>query len=308
MKKIALVMLGCGVSWGFLAIPVQGAVLRVGEANFRADAGLITFGELPLHTANPVYTPQNYGGIGSGATVSFGGFFQGQSLGTAQTCPIGAALTGCIQGNPLGSLTLDQNSPSTFIVKDIDNPTSPVLSGYPIFNGAISILFSENIAAVGLTGGYFNTIGATAITAFSRDGSRLGAVSNNSLGIEFLGLVSGDGSNLIAGLQFSLIGSEPAGFAIDNLRFGRTTQVDLPASIPTPPIPTPSSAPMVITPSPTPISIVISPTPTANPQLLDISESEKDQNIPEVPESTLGWGLILGLGVLGFLRQPWNRK
>jgi hypothetical protein len=169
MKKISLVIFGCGVSygvWGFLAtLTAQAAVLRVGETNFRSDAGLITFSEFPLTTVNPVYTPQDYGGISTGATVSFGGFFQGQSLGTDQTCPKGAALTGCIQGNPTGSLALDANSPPTFIVRDIDTPTSPVLSGYPMFNGAISILFSENVAAVGLTGGYFNSIGATAITA-----------------------------------------------------------------------------------------------------------------------------------------------
>lgn len=302
MKKISLVILSCGIGFGVLgvlAIPVQGAVLRVGETNFRADAGLITFSEFPLTTANPIYTPQDYGGIGTEATVSFGGFFQGQSLGNAQTCPIGAALTGCVQGDPMGILALDVNSPQTFIVRDIDTPTSPVLSGYPIFNGAISILFNENVAAVGLTGGYFNSIGATAITAFRRDGSRLGSVSNTALGIEFLGLVSGDGSNVIAGLQFSLIGPESAGFAIDNIRFGQTNQVDF--SIPTP-SPTPIPTPPFPTPTPTPL-----PTPTNSPSP-DVSESPNDQHIPSVPASTMGWGLIFGLGILRLWGQPWYRE
>ena len=285
-------MLICGISYGVLgaAIPVQAAVLRVGESNFRSDAGLITFSEFPLTTANPVYTPQDYGGISNGATVSFGGFFQGQSLGTDQTCPKGAALTGCIQGDPTGSLTLDANSPETFIVIDIDTPTSPVLSGYPIFNGAISILFSEDVAAVGLTGGYFNSVGATAITAFGRNGSRLGSVSNTALGIEFLGLVSGDGSNVIAGLQFSLIGPESAGFAIDNFRFGRTAQVDFPLPTPIPtPLPTPTTSP---TPNPPP----------------DPTESPDDRDIPSVPSSAMDWGMILGLGVLGYLKLSQNKR
>ncbi|TAF39765.1 MAG: hypothetical protein EAZ66_04330, partial [Alphaproteobacteria bacterium] len=262
--------------------------------------GLINFSEFSLNTTNPIYTPQDYGGISTGANVSFGGFFQGQSLGTAQTCTPGAALTGCIQGNPTGNLALDANSPETFIVRDIDTPTSPVLSGYPMFNGVISILFSENIAAVGLTGGYFNSIGATAITAFGRDGSRLGSVSNTVLGIEFLGLVSGDGSNIIAGLQFSLIGPEPAGFAIDNLRFGRTSQIDFPLPTPSPtatptPLPTPTNSP-----SPSP-----QPSETPPP---DISESSGAQEMPTVPVSPLDWGLLVGLGVLGYMGQFWQRK
>jgi len=295
MKKISLVILGCGISYGFLgflAIPAQGAVLRVGETSFHADAGLITFSELPLYTANPVYTPRNYGGLTGGTTVSFGGFFLGQALGNVQTCPAGAALTGCIQGNPSGNLALDQNSPKTFIVRDIDNPSSPVLSGFPIFNGAISILFSENVAAVGLDGGYFNTVGATAITAFGRDGRRLGAVNNTALGIEFLGLVSRDGSNQIAGLQFSLVGPEPAGFAIDNLRFGRANQVDIPVIISPSPTPTLSS-----TPNP-------SLTSSLNPPVI---EEKPEQEIPTVPESSMGWGLIVGLGFLKFLVQLKNK-
>lgn len=43
-----------------------------------------------------------------------------------------------------------------------------------------------------------------------------------------------DGSERIAGLLFSLVGNEPAGFAIDNLRFGRTGQVVAPGQIPEP--------------------------------------------------------------------------
>lgn len=285
-------MLGCGISYGvfgFLSTPAQGAVLQSGQTNFSSNNGSITFSEFSRNTVNPVYTPQKYGGTSTGPTISFGGFFQGQSLGNAQTCPMVTTLTACIQGDPTGSLTLDVNSPKTFIVPDISSLSLSVLSGFPQFGGAISILFSESVAAVGLTGGYFDAIGSTALTAFGRDGSRLGSVINTAKGINFMGLVTGDGSNAIAGLQFSLIGPEPAGFAIDNLRFVQINQINSPV-----PTPTPTSTP------------TDSPSPSPSP--VDISDSPNDRDIPSVPASALDWGLILGLGVLVSLRQSWNRK
>ncbi|SDX25417.1 PEP-CTERM sorting domain-containing protein [Marinobacter mobilis] len=211
-------------------------VIRIDETAFTPDAGLITFSEYSLGTVNPTYNPVDYGGGAGAPTVTFGGYFTGQSLGGAGDCPAGAALTGCVIGTPTGPLSLDPTSPDTFITNDGANPTSPVLSGSPTFNGAISILFDTDIAGVGLDGGYFNAIGGTAITAFDRDGNIIGQVFNEGLGIEFLGLVTEDGANAIAGLQFSLVGAEPAGFAIDNLRFGTGDQIVVPpvAGVPEP--------------------------------------------------------------------------
>lgn len=201
------------------------AIIRVDESSFLAGSGLITFSEFPQGTNNPVYAPGDYGGGASNPTVSFGGFFAGQHLGTAAECPPGAALSGCVVGAATAPLTLDPASPATSIVGDGANPTSPVLSGSPTFNGPIAILFDSDQAGVGLDGGYFDAAGGTAITAFARDGSVIGSVSNDGTGIEFLGLVTADGSNQIAGLLFSLVGDEPAGFAIDNVRFGVRGQV-----------------------------------------------------------------------------------
>ena len=298
MKKISLVMLGCGIScgvFGFLSIPAQGAVLQVGNTNFRADTGLITFSEFPQNTANPVFTPQNYGGLSTGPTVSFGSFFQGQSLGNDQTCPAGVVLTACVQGDPMGNLTLDANSPQVSITKDLSSLFSgnfrlAVLSGAPQFNGAISILFSQNVAAAGLMGGYFDAIGSTRLTAFGRDGSRLGSVSNTATGMNFMGLVGG--SNVIAGLQLSLIAPEAKGFAINNLGFVQVNQIDSPIPVPTP-LPTPTNSPS---------SDNISPTPD------NILEPSNDREVPSVPASPLDWSLILGLGVLTSMRQIWKRK
>ncbi len=123
-------------------------------------------------------------------------------------------------------------APDTFINPDGANPTSPVLSGTPLFNGPIAILFDIDQAGVGFDGGFFDAAGSTGITAFARDGSLLGTVVNLGTGIEFLGLVTDDGSAAIAGVFLDLVGSEPAGFAIDNLRFGERGEVIVPNPAP----------------------------------------------------------------------------
>ncbi|WP_143467640.1 PTPA-CTERM sorting domain-containing protein [Leptolyngbya ohadii] len=215
-----------------LQTAAEATIVRINQSAFTPAAGLITFSEKPLGTQNPVYLPAEYGGAFGAPIVSFGGIFAGQTVGLPPIPP-GAIASGVVNGapnNPLGVV----GTPATFIGNDGANPTSPVLSGSPIFNGPISILFSEDVAGVGLDGGFFNAIGGTAIKAFDRNGNLLGQVLNEATGIEFLGLVTGDGASRIAGLQFSLVGAEPAGFAIDNLRFGTTGQVIPPTEIPTP--------------------------------------------------------------------------
>lgn len=215
---------------------VNAAVVRIDAAAFTPQAGLITFSELAVGTTNPVYTAAMYGGGVTAPTVSFGSYFTGQSI-SAASCAPGAAPTGCVTGTATGSLSLAAGAAGSFIAEDGANPTSPVLSGTPIYNGPIAILFDIGLAAVGLDGGYFNAIGGTSITAFAHDGSILGTISNEGLGIEFLGLATQDGSEMIAGLLFSLTGDEPAGFAIDNVRFGTIGQVIIPGND----VPEPSS-------------------------------------------------------------------
>jgi hypothetical protein len=227
MKRSLRAALKVAAAGAFVAASTaQAQVVRVEVGAFTPQAGQITFSEFVLGTENPTYAPATYGGGAGAPTVTFGGYFTGQSLGTASTCPPGAALSGCIVGSPTGgTLSFDAGAPRTRITSDGANPTSPVLSGSPTFNGPISVLFSEDQYGVGLDGGYFNAIGGTAITAFDRAGNVIGSVANIGLGIEFLGLVVSDGTARIAGLQYSLVGAEPAGFAIDNLRFGKVGEV-----------------------------------------------------------------------------------
>jgi hypothetical protein len=97
-----------------------------------------------------------------------------------------------------------------------------------VFNGPVAVLFDVGVAAVGFDAGYFDEIGSTGITAFARDGTILGTVTNRGFGIEFLGLVTADQSEAIAGVFLDLVASEPAGFAIDSMRFGYKDAVHVP--------------------------------------------------------------------------------
>lgn len=200
-----------------------GKVIRIERSAFSPDAGKITFSEKPLRSRNPTYEASHYGGK-LGLTLYFGGYFKGQYVASSQ-CGRGAAPGGCIAGRPSAPLALDPRAPMTSIQNDGSNPNSPSLSGTPIFNGPVTILFSREIAGVGLAGGYFDALGGTSIRAYDKHGNEIGGVRNSGLGMEFMALVTEDGSDRIMGLQFSLVGPEPKGFAIDDLSFAFSSQI-----------------------------------------------------------------------------------
>ncbi|MBL8347467.1 MAG: PEP-CTERM sorting domain-containing protein [Rubrivivax sp.] len=204
------------------AVLSQAAVVPIDAASFVANAGQITFSEYAIGTSNPTYTAAQYGGSGTAPGVSFGSYFLGQSVGTAATCPAGVALGGCIVGSPTGtSLSLDlDGGPGAFVGTDTNHTASPVLSGSPFLNGAIAMLFSTDQAGISFDGGFFNAIGSTRVTAYARDGSVLGSITNTATGIQNLLIGTDDGKSLIAGLLISLVAPEDAGFTIDSVRFG----------------------------------------------------------------------------------------
>lgn len=224
---------------GLSALAASAAVIRVDEASFTAAAGKITFSEFPGGTENPTYAPADYNSV-DGPTVNFGGWFTGQSLSLnpGVDCP-GASASACVVGTPTAGLSLDAASPKTFITGDGAAPNSPVLSGFPRFNGPIAILFSSDQFGVGFDAGFFDAIGSTGITAFNRAGALLGTVVNTGTGIEFLGLVSQSAD--IAGVFLDLVGSEPAGFAVDSIRFGKRGEVVIPPSE----VPLPAGLPLL---------------------------------------------------------------
>lgn len=188
-----------------LASAAQAALINLGPGSFTPAASVITFSEpgRNIGDTDPIYAI-------AGNTISFGEYFLGQTV-------VGGGVR-TLTGSPTTPLSLVQNG-NAFITTDGANPTSPVLSGTPRFNGPISFTFATPVAAVGLSGGYFDAIGATTIEAFDSAGLSLGAIVNSAIGVEFYGLFDSSGSN-IAGVSFYITGSEPAGFAIDNVTFG----------------------------------------------------------------------------------------
>ncbi len=195
------------------ALPAQ--LVDLGPGSFSPLAPTITFSEYALGTINPSYHFAGVLGLGD-VDVNFAGAFMGQTV----TGGFPATLT----GSPTNPLTLDGTTQS-FITGDAANPTSPILSGQPTFNGPIAILFSQPVAAVGLSGGFFNALGGTSIAAFGSNGAFLGSIVNTELGIQFYGLRTASGANDIAGVAFYITGDEPAGFGIDNVTFGSVRQL-----------------------------------------------------------------------------------
>lgn len=190
-------------------------LVRLSLDSFRVAASKITFDT--LGTENPSYT-LNVANIGN-VTVETGGWFKGQNGGSLENS---AGVTTLVDHTPVVGkpLALDPLASLTYITTDGSSPTSPILSGSPRFNGPISVLFSKSVAGVALTGGFFDASKSTYIEAFDRYGHSLGEVTNTTTGIEFFGLATANGENLIAGISFYINDDEPAGFGIDNLTFG----------------------------------------------------------------------------------------
>ena len=203
-----------------------GEVIRIELDAFRAEAGTITFSELPVGTRSPVFYPSNYGAPETGVLVGFSGFFEDQRPGTAAECPPNTKVSGCVSGMSFAPLRLASNAPDTVIAQDGANPHSPSLSGSPRFNGPVSFVFDKDVAGVGLAGGFFDGRQTTAITGYDRQGQLIGGVRNLRTGMDYMALVTSDGSNRIAGIQFSLVGAEQAGFGIDDLAFALSSQLN----------------------------------------------------------------------------------
>jgi hypothetical protein len=216
MKLKSLLVLSVAAVCLLASAPAHATLVDLGPGSFTPAAPVITFSEVPLGTNNPVYSFVALPGLGN-VTVSFRGNFLGQAQGGGYPVTL-------IDSTPSNPLTLDLSS-TAYTTNDGANPTSPVLSGTPIFNGPVSVLFSSPVAGVGLTGGYFDGISGTTIEAYDALGNVLGSITNSQLGLEFYGLADSSGQNVISGISFFITGSEPAGFAIDNLTFGAGGQI-----------------------------------------------------------------------------------
>lgn len=204
-------------SWG-ASSGANAALIDLGPGSFTPLASVIEFDEVGLGTVNPVYNFVGLPDLGD-VTVSFGGYFAGQSVTGGFPVTLGDT-------TPSDPLALDPAGTS-FTVNDGASNSNPVLSGSPTFNGPIAVLFSTPVAGVGLKGGFFNAVGATTIEAFDAAGNSLGSITNSVEGFEFYGLADSTGANVIAGISFYITGDEPAGFEIDNVTFGAAGAINL---------------------------------------------------------------------------------
>jgi lysophospholipase L1-like esterase len=128
---------------------------------------------------------------------------------------------------PLETAITDQYQPqgiifggdTPFITTDGANPSSPVLSGTPLFQGAIRGTFVSPSGAPAtadaftLDVGYIDTPGAVTVTAYDAGGAVLQAVPITDTGIVTVP-VTQPGS---AAFGVASDGAESAGFAIDNV-------------------------------------------------------------------------------------------
>lgn len=171
---------------------------------------LITFDELGV--ANPSYTI-THPDLGT-VRVTTGASFIGQSI-------MSDSIPYTIIGSPLTNteLRIDREQQFYAVIKeDSANPNTPILSGSFNYDSPVSVLFSVDVHAVGLTGGFFDSINSTYIEVYDRLGNIVGRAANTQTGIETFGFSTGAQAK-IAGFSFYVNGDENAGFALDNLRF-----------------------------------------------------------------------------------------
>jgi hypothetical protein len=110
---------------------------------------------------------------------------------------------------------------SPFITSDSSNPTSPVLSGSPIFYGVIEGYFVKPgtderayVSKFSLDGGYFDEYGTVRVSIYDKDGKLVNQQIAKSIGIQKFEF---EGS--IHRFRIEAIADEPSGFAIDNVTF-----------------------------------------------------------------------------------------
>jgi len=126
-----------------------------------------------------------------------------------------------------------------FITTDGANPTSPVLSGSPLFFGSITAIFitpfdparralAKNVS---FDAGFFCNPGSTTVTWFDINSNVIGSRTNSTTGIEHF-VIPGS----IGGFTIAITGNEPFGYAIDNVSFEITFSQALRASIIDPPV------------------------------------------------------------------------
>lgn len=159
------------------------------------------------------------------------------SNAVAQSCPaINTTIT--FSEFPLGTSITNQYVPEgvvfsgsgsgPFISVDGANPTAPVLSGSPQFQGTIEARFvnpsdvTQTLFAFDATvdAGFFDALESVAVDFVGLSSS--GTLLNSQFGIENFSF-----PEPIESFVFNIVSSEPAGYAIDNLTFRLGAPIDI---------------------------------------------------------------------------------
>ncbi len=116
-----------------------------------------------------------------------------------------------------------------YIERDGAHTTSPVLSGYPQYQGDIEGCFVSpydgispaTVSWFSFSAGHFEAPGTTRIEWFDLSRNKMGEIVNSVSGIEEI-RIEGVG---IASWKIGIINSDSAGYTIDNVNFGGLTMV-----------------------------------------------------------------------------------
>ena len=218
--SLAVFLLGAGLAQAVPINQVTPTTLTLAE--------VITFDDVPGGPSPGT----NYDGILALNGASFAEHFAGQLV----THNSGDVLSGL----PDGPLTLQAGDPSENLNVYLYNGTTNVLDGlgktredFPvertIGEGAFAVLFQHDQAVLGfdLVGG---NIGQAFVSFFRRDGSLIEDITLSGLSNQSYGFARDGGLWDIAG--FSVYNNDPAGIALDNLRFNApATSVPEPSTL-----------------------------------------------------------------------------
>ena len=108
-----------------------------------------------------------------------------------------------------------------YITGDASNPTSPVLSGTPLFQGSITGTFvvpgttqPTTVKGFSVDIGYINNLNSVELIYFDAKGKKIGSLRTGAFGIDTLDVTS---SVPIGSFTVHALISEPNGWAIDNV-------------------------------------------------------------------------------------------
>ncbi len=103
------------------------------------------------------------------------------------------------------------------IVPDSCDPTTPAIAANTSYDGPVTFRFSDTVSAVSFDAGCFNAARSTAIIVYGKNDFKIERVVNQNDDSTYAHFSFDFGENVIKKVVIKPIGSEPAGFAVDNL-------------------------------------------------------------------------------------------